>query len=499
MSDDSRLDNPACVNRCCVFDTRWQDTGTGIVGNWIGVCQAPRGLRLMPGGAENEPYDNVYHLKAEPSPGCPEGSAMTTFQPDVVYVESLSAAGVDIIRLRYHAFVITDAPDDSTWSAWHGEWKIGPVSSAITHDISWYRYRTLKQIVAWRDLPDADYSPDPDKDPNVLTEATALAMLFAVSVAIMTQPRGSIFHRWHVPLFWRLVPGYAVLETLVILLLTILVRLRTRSVWSVIIAILVYRDPEYLDHRRLLITHIVNAVMREPGFYQSRSVALFTTLPFVFLIAQIFVVQGAVFLSAVCLLYAVPWVVLQAIVLSMPKRPPDEEGFRDQIKVAVEDIKHLGRLINSEILQHGEPGALLNAQLMTPDIVADLTVCFFSNIVLVGLSFSHGKLLALQTVSNYTDSTPSEVVYSSAIFSICMMLWLSVSFFALLGLFIHFGLLGEWLGRLVRVHSWAVRFFFLRLVDALHLSLWSAAIVYSLMSHEPGETYKPPWFERMPT
>ena len=67
--------------------------------------------------------------------------------------------------------------------------------------------------------------------------------------------------------------------------------------------------------------------MREPGFYQSRSVALFTTIPFVFLIVQIFVVQGAVFLSAVCLLYAVPWVVLQAIVLSMPKRLPDEEGF----------------------------------------------------------------------------------------------------------------------------------------------------------------------------
>ena len=82
MTDDSRLDNPACVNRCCVFDTRWQDTGTGIAGNWIGVCQAPRGLTLMPGGAENEPYDNVYHLKAEPSPGCPEGSAMTTFQPN---------------------------------------------------------------------------------------------------------------------------------------------------------------------------------------------------------------------------------------------------------------------------------------------------------------------------------------------------------------------------------------------------------------------------------
>ena len=107
--------------------------------------------------------------------------------------------------------------------AW--EWKIGPVSSAITHHISWCRYRTLKQMVAWRGLPDPDYSPDPDEDPNVLTEATALAMLFAVSVAIMTQPRGSIFNRRHVPLFWRLVPGYAVLETLVILLLTILVSL----------------------------------------------------------------------------------------------------------------------------------------------------------------------------------------------------------------------------------------------------------------------------------
>ena len=169
---------------------------------------------------------------------------------------------------------------------------------------------------------------------------------------------------------------------------------------------------------------------------------------------------------------------------------------RVSTKVAVEDIKHIGRVVNSEISQHGKPGALLNAQLMTPDILAELTVCFFSNIVLVGFSFSHGKLLALQTVSNYTDSTPSEVVYSPAIFSICIMLWLSVSFFALLGLFIHFGLLGEWLGRLVRVHSWAVRFFFLRLIDALHLSLWSAAIVYSLMSHEPGETYRPPWFER---
>ncbi len=498
ISDDSKLDNPACVNRCCVFDTQWRDTISGAVGNWIGVCQAWRGLTLMPGGAETEPYDNVYHLKAEPSPECPEGSAMTTFQPNVVYVESLSA-GTDIIRFRYYAFVIADAPDASTWSTWQGQYKIGPVSSAIMHDFSWYRYRTLKHMIAWKDLPDADNNPDVDDDPNVLTETAALAMLFATSVAIMTQPRGSIFHSWHVPLFWRLVPGYAVLETLVVLLLTILVSLRTRTFKSVIVAILVYRDPKYLASRRLPVRHIVDAVLQAPGFYQSRSVALFTTLPFVFLFVKIFVVEGAVFLSSVCLLYAVPWVVLQAIVLCMPKRFPDDDVFRNQIKTAVEDIKHVGRLINSEIPQRGEPDALLNAQLMTPDIVADLTVCLFSNSILLGFSFSQGKLLAIQAVSNFTETVALETLCSQAAFFFGMMLWFSVSFFSLLGLFIHFGLLGEWLGRLVRVHERAVRLFFLRLIDALHLGLWGAAIIHSLMTHEPGETYRPPWFERMPS
>ena len=494
-STESTLEKPACVNRCCVFNSQLQETVSSVVGTFIGICQLPPGLVLVTDGTGYEPYDNIYHLKASPSAECPKGLPMTTFQPMIVITES-ELSGDKIIKYRYHAISITDVPDNPLHTFWVGGYRFDNATGYIVHNVYYYRYQKLKRMYL---LDDIDISSEPDLDPHphALTLPVAFTLLFGISIMILCQPSGSIFHRWHVPFFWRLVPGYAALEAVVIIFLVLLVGMRTRNFWGATVAIMVYRNPGYLDRRTAASPrNIADAVMRGPDFYQSQSIDIYTTLPVAFFLVKISVVEGATLFSTLGFVYGAPWIVLQAVILCLPKSRPDDTGTLERIFRAVEDIKHVGRLINSETRQHDtRPDAALNAQLMTPDILLDFVVYYCSYQVSSTFAFFQGKLLALQMASNYSDVVVSEMINGWIASFVCMaMLW-SMASFSFLGLFIHFELLGARLGRLAQTYERAIRFCFLRFVDATHLSLWGAGMVYSLMSLEPGETYRPPWSE----
>lgn len=185
-----------------------------------------------------------------------------------------------------------------------------------------------------------------DEDSRFLKSAV-FAAIIGISLAIVTQPRGSLLYRWSAPRFWRLVPGFGLYECIVIIFLALIVLPQTRNWQGFCASCMIYRDPAYQKHKHKNTSEIIHIITREAGISTSRLISTAAVVPILLTILKAGSVKGAPLFTWFCVIYIGPYLFLQVIIFMQPHNMWDSRTTA-RIETSLDRIRVLSRWLSFE-------------------------------------------------------------------------------------------------------------------------------------------------------
>jgi hypothetical protein len=313
--------------------------------------------------------------------------------------------------------------------------------------------------------------------------SAAFATIIGTSLAILTQPYGSLFHRRLNPRFWRLVPGYAMLECGFIVILALIVLPRAHSIRGFCTSCMIFRDPNYRRHRGKSTSDIIKAITEQAGFQTGRLISTAAIAPAVLILLKVSVVEGATLVTAFCLCLTIPYLFLQLIILAQPDNLWTSRNI-NRIAASLDKIRGLAQWFGfetpAEDTQHNDA----HASMAKTDVFVD-TAIECAMMCTINLAFSLAVIAHGTMVPNifWHFNLPYPWNLFSTFYHLALVTPISYLILYLAGSrgFTHF-----------RRWRWYPGLLFF-IMDVMHVATWANCVAICLSEYNELGTSMPSW------